>query len=56
MDDSCNRLILSGLVLNRWRLGWHLFETEAHEVSEEHLDFLPDIANFVKSKLAKTSV
>ena len=31
-------------------------ETEAHEVSEEHLDFLPDIANFVQSKLAKTSV
>ena len=31
-------------------------ETEAHEVSEEHLDSLADIANFVESKLANSSV
>ena len=49
--DSLSSLKLMDFLEEQFRI-----ETEAHEVSEEHLDFLPDIANFVQSKLAKTSV
>ena len=49
--DSLSSLKLMGFLEERYGI-----ETEAHEVSEEHLDLLPDIANFVESKLAKTSV
>ena len=49
--DSLSSLKLMGFLEERFGI-----ETEAHEVSEEHFDFLPDIANFVQSKLANSSV
>ena len=49
--DSLSSLKLIDFLEEQFRI-----ETEAHEVSEDHLDSLADIANFVESKLANSSV
>ena len=49
--DSLASLKLMDFLEEQFRI-----ETEAHEVNEDHLDSLADIANFVESKLANSSV
>ncbi|NIR53062.1 acyl carrier protein [candidate division KSB1 bacterium] len=46
--DSISTLKLVSFLEERFRI-----ETEAHEVSEDNLDSLTDIASFVQSKLSK---